>query len=60
MKKSKGDIIISSHGNALACLFHKFTEGNFSYTDFQKMQMPDMFATHFDDENKIIQFGRYF
>jgi 2,3-bisphosphoglycerate-dependent phosphoglycerate mutase len=47
LKETKGDIVLSSHGTALAVLFSYLTE-TFSMEDFKEMTMPDVYVGEFD------------
>ena len=56
--KNNLSIIIVSHGNSLGIILKHFFSLDFDYNDWKKMTMPDMYALHFDENNKIIEFKR--
>ena len=51
---TEGDIIITGHGTALSVLFHHLTHGQFTFSDWQNMNMPDVYIGHFSDKNVFV------
>ncbi|KAF1303318.1 histidine phosphatase family protein [Enterococcus saccharolyticus] len=47
--------IICGHGTALAILFHHLTQGQFTYQEFEKMQMPDIFKAEYE-QHALVHF----
>lgn len=47
LNHSAKTIIICGHGTAFSVLFHHLTQGNFTYQDFEQMQMPDIFLAEY-------------
>lgn len=52
---STGDLVIASHGTALAVLFNDLTNGQFTFTDWQEMTMPDCYKATYED-NQLVTF----
>ncbi len=48
-----GDFIISSHGTALAMLFYALTDGQFTFEDWKKMAMPEVYVVQFDSQRLL-------
>ncbi|HIZ54352.1 MAG TPA: phosphoglycerate mutase family protein [Candidatus Enterococcus avicola] len=53
LKDTNESVLICGHGTALSVLFHSLTNGQFGYTDFLKMKMPDAYQLTFSDEQLI-------
>lgn len=45
--------LICGHGTAFAILFHHLTQGNFTYQDFEKMQMPAIFLAQYQQDTLV-------
>ncbi len=48
-----GDFIISSHGTALAMLFYTLTDGQFTFEDWKKMNMPEVYVAQFESQRLL-------
>lgn len=48
------DVIIVSHGNLLALLFHQF-DNNFGFTQWKELGTPDVYKLTIDGQNKTIE-----
>lgn len=52
---STGNLVIASHGTALAVLFNDITNGQFTFADWQEMTMPDCYVATYE-ANQLITF----
>ncbi|MEX0380642.1 histidine phosphatase family protein [Leuconostoc sp. MS02] len=57
LSSKSGDFIIASHGTALAVLFHALTDGQFTFEDWQKMSMPEVYVAQFEAQ-KLLSFKK--
>ena len=56
--KSEHDLILVSHGNSIGIILKYFFKIQFTFQDWKKISMPDMYFLEFDNENKIIEYKR--
>ncbi len=56
--KSDYNLILISHGNSIGIILKYFLNTNFSFTDWKKISMPDMYCLSFDENSKVINFKR--
>ncbi len=56
--KSDYNLILISHGNSIGIILKYFLKTKFSFTDWKKISMPDMYCLSFDENNKVINFKR--
>ena len=56
--KSDYNLILISHGNSIGIILKYFLNTNFSFADWKKISMPDMYCLSFDENNKVINFKR--
>ena len=56
--KNDYNLILISHGNSIGIILKYFLDTNFTFNDWKKISMPDMYCLSFDEKNKIINFKR--
>ncbi len=56
--KNDYNLILISHGNSIGIILKYFLDTNFTFNDWKKISMPDMYCLSFNEENKIISFKR--
>ena len=56
--KNDYNLILISHGNSIGIILKYFLNTNFTFNDWKKISMPDMYCLSFNEENKIISFKR--
>lgn len=56
--KNDYNLILISHGNSIGIILKYFLDTEFTFNDWKKISMPDMFCLSFNEENKIINFKR--
>ena len=56
--KNDYNLILISHGNSIGIILKYFLNTDFTFNDWKKISMPDMYCLRFDEENKIIDFKR--
>lgn len=56
--KSDHDLILVSHGNSIGIILKYFFKIQFTFEDWKKISMPDMYFLEFNSENKIIEYKR--
>jgi len=52
------NLILVSHGNSIGIILKYFLNTNFTFNDWKKISMPDMYCLEFDENNKVINFNR--
>ena len=52
------DLILVSHGNSIGIILKYFFDIKFTFEDWKKISMPDMYYLEFNNENKIINYKR--
>ena len=52
------NLILVSHGNSIGIILKYFLNTDFTFNDWKKISMPDMYFLEFDEKNKIINFKR--
>ena len=52
------NLILISHGNSIGIILKYFLNTDFTFNDWKKISMPDMYCLSFNEENKIISFKR--
>ena len=55
---SEYDLILVSHGNSIGIILKYFFNIQFTFEDWKKISMPDMYFLEFDKENKVIEYKR--
>ena len=53
LSSETGDFIISSHGTALSVLFYALTDGQFTFEDWEKMAMPEVYVAQFESQRLL-------
>ena len=56
--KGNYNLILVSHGNSIGIILKYFLNIKFTFDDWKKITMPDMYSLDFDDQNKVIDFKR--
>ena len=56
--KNDYNLILISHGNSIGIILKYFLDTDFTFNDWKKISMPDMYCLSFNEENKIINFKR--
>ena len=56
--KNDYNLILISHGNSIGIILKYFLNTDFTFNDWKKISMPDMYCLRFDEKNKIIDFKR--
>ena len=56
--KNDYNLILISHGNSIGIILKYFLDTDFTFNDWKKISMPDMYCLNFDEKNKIINFKR--
>jgi len=56
--KSDYNLILVSHGNSIGIILKYFLNTNFTFNDWKKISMPDIYCLEFDEKNKVIDFKR--
>ncbi len=56
--KDDYNLILISHGNSIGIILKYFLNTKFSFNDWKKISMPDMYCLGFDEKNKVIEFNR--
>ncbi len=56
--KKDYNLILISHGNSIGIILKYFLNTNFTFNDWKKISMPDMYCLGFDKDNKITSFKR--
>ena len=52
------NLILVSHGNSIGIILKYFLNTNFTFNDWKKISMPDMYCLEFNENNKVISFNR--
>jgi 2,3-bisphosphoglycerate-dependent phosphoglycerate mutase len=52
------NLILVSHGNSIGIILKYFLNTSFTFNDWKKISMPDMYCLGFDEKNKVINFKR--
>ncbi len=52
------NLILVSHGNSIGIILKYFLNTDFTFNDWKKISMPDMYSLEFDEKNKVINFKR--
>ena len=52
------NLILVSHGNSIGIILKYFLDTSFTFNDWKKISMPDMYCLEFDEKNKVINFKR--
>lgn len=52
------DLILVSHGNSIGIILKYFFSIQFTFDEWKKISMPDMYYLEFNNENKIINYKR--
>jgi 2,3-bisphosphoglycerate-dependent phosphoglycerate mutase len=55
---NKYDLILVSHGNSIGIILKYFFDKQFTFEDWKKISMPDMYYLEFNNENKITNYKR--
>ena len=56
--KGNYNLILVSHGNSIGIILKYFLNIKFTFDNWKKITMPDMYSLDFDDQNKVIDFKR--
>lgn len=56
--KNDYNLILISHGNSIGIILKYFLNMNFTFNDWKKVSMPDIYCLEFDEKNKVIDFKR--
>jgi len=56
--KGNYNLILVSHGNLIGIILKYFLNIKFTFDNWKKITMPDMYSLDFDDQNKVIDFKR--
>ncbi len=56
--KNDYNLVLVSHGNSIGIILKFFLNTNFTFNDWKKISMPDIYCLEFDEKNKIIDFKR--
>ena len=56
--KNDYNLILISHGNSIGIILKYFLNTDFTFNDWKKISMPDMYCLRFDEKNMIIDFKR--
>ena len=56
--KNDYNLILISHGNSIGIILKYFLNMNFTFNDWKKISMPDIYCLEFDEKNKVIDFKR--
>jgi len=52
------NLILVSHGNSIGIILKYFLNTNFTFNDWKKISMPDMYCLEFDKKNDVVNFKR--
>tara|TARA_B100000963_G_scaffold362021_2_gene402167 strand:- start:9602 stop:10198 length:597 start_codon:yes stop_codon:yes gene_type:complete len=56
--KSDYNLVLVSHGNSIGIILKYFLNTKFTFNDWKKISMPDIYFLEFNEKNKIINFKR--
>ncbi len=56
--KNDYNLILISHGNSIGIILKYFLDTDFTFNDWKKISMPDMYCLSFNEKNKITNFKR--
>ena len=56
--KNEHDLILVSHGNSIGIILKNFFKVQFTFENWKKISMPDMYFLEFNTENKVIKYKR--
>ncbi len=56
--KKDYNLILISHGNSIGIILKYFLDTDFTFNDWKKISMPDMYCLSFNEENKMTDFKR--
>ena len=52
------NLILVSHGNSIGIILKYFLNTSFTFNDWKKISMPDMYCLEFDNKNEVVNFKR--
>ena len=52
------NLILVSHGNSIGIILKYFLNTSFTFNDWKKISMPDMYCLEFDKKNDVVNFKR--
>ena len=52
------NLILVSHGNSIGIILKYFLNTSFTFNDWKKISMPDMYCLEFDQKNEVVNFKR--